>query len=268
MTRLFARWPLPVAVVLALLLQGALAAPCRRPRLEWTHLQDQDRDRDHHDHQDLWYHCTGGGSAGRAGLCPGTRRADGLRPCGLCPRGLCPGTRRAGCLCPCGLCPRGLCPGTHRAGCLRPCGLCPRGLCPGTCRADGLRPCDLCIRGLCTSTRLHGCLCPRGLCPGPRGPGGSRCTSTSCAASPDTTGLGPALGIHVSSSKEMVPSIAWNVAALPQSVRQAVDQGVRRHPEDHQSVFLQHPRESVRIRRSAKATSSFAIGQPCVWLAS
>ena len=28
MTRLFARWPLPVAVVLALLLQGALAAPC------------------------------------------------------------------------------------------------------------------------------------------------------------------------------------------------------------------------------------------------
>ena len=252
MTRLFARWPLPVAVILlAPLAPRRSRHTMRRPRLEWTHLQDQDRDRDHHDHHDhhdLWYHCTGGGSAGRAGLCPGTRRADGLRPCGLCPRGLCPGTRRADGL--------------------RPCGLCPRGLCPGTCSADGLRPCDLCIRGLCTSSRRAGCLCPRGLCPGPRGPGGSRCTSTSCAASPDTTGLGPALGIHVSSSKEMVPSIAWNVAALPQSVRQAVDQGVRRHPEDHQCLFLQHPRESVRIRRSAKAISSFAIGQPCVWLAS
>ena len=77
MTRLFARWPLPVAVVLAPLAPRRSRRTLRRPRLEWTHLQDQDRDRDHHDHQDLWYHCTGGGSAGRADLCP---------------RGLCPGT--------------------------------------------------------------------------------------------------------------------------------------------------------------------------------
>ena len=69
----------------------------------------------------------------------------------------------------------------------RPCGLCPRGLCPGTCmRRWPDRPCDLCIRGLCTSTRRAGCLCPRGLCPGPRGPGGSRCTSTSSPLAPST----------------------------------------------------------------------------------
>ena len=98
-----------------------------------------------------------------AALCAGPRRADGLRP-----RGVCAGPR--------------------------PCadGLPPRGLCAGPRRADGLRP-----RGLCAGPRRAGCLCPCGLCPGTRGPGGSRCTSTSCAASPDTTGLGPALGLQV-----------------------------------------------------------------------
>ena len=46
MTRLFARWPLPVAVVLASAPRRSRRT-LRRPRLEDTRLEDQDRDRDH-----------------------------------------------------------------------------------------------------------------------------------------------------------------------------------------------------------------------------
>ena len=250
MTRLFARWPLPVAVVLALLLQGALAAPCAAHG--WKgHISKT---------KTVTVTTTTTKTCGTIAPVAVQPVAPVYAPAPVAPTAYVPAVYAPAAYAPAPVAPTAFVPAVYAPAAYAPA---PSRRWPSSLAAlygaRGPMP---------GSTRRAGCLCPCGLCPGTRGPGGSRCTSTSCAASPDTTGLGPALGIHVSSSKEMVPSIAWNVAALPQSVRQAVDQGVRRHPEDHQCVFLQHPRESVRIRRSAKATSSFAIGQPCVWLAS
>ena len=235
MTRLFARWPLPVAVVLALLLQGALAAPCAAHG--WNgHISKT---------KTVTVTTTTTKTCGtiapvavqpvapvyapaayapapvapvaayyymqqpapvRARRPDGSCSADGpsqlflaLRPC--------PDGRAA--LQP--FAPTAFAPAPQPmayAPAPQPMAFAPAGLRSSGAPTGSLRPGG-------SSTRRAGCLCPCGLCPGPRGPGGSRCTSTSCAASPDTTGLGPALGLQDPSSKEMVPSIAWNDAALP-----------------------------------------------------